>query len=76
MWCNEKYDALINEALQTEDLAKRKAIYQRVNNLLFDELPLVPIAHAFRYRAYRKELKDMEINPYGGIRFGGVTKKL
>lgn len=76
MWCNEKYDALINEALQTEDLAKRKAIYQRVNNLLFDELPLVPIAHAFRYRAYRKELKGMQINPYGGIRFGGVTKKL
>ncbi len=76
MWCNEDYDALINEALQTEDLARRKAIYQRVNNLLFKELPIVPIAHAFRYQAYRKELQGMQINPYGGIRFGGVTKKL
>ncbi|AXR05802.1 ABC transporter substrate-binding protein SapA [Salinimonas sediminis] len=76
MWCNKKYDALINEALQTEDLFQRKAIYEQVNSLLFKELPIVPIAHAFRYQAFRKELKGMQINPYGGVRFGGVTKQL
>ena len=76
MWCNEKYDALINEALETQDLERRKAIYEEVNRLLYDELPLVPIAHAYRYQAYRKNLKGMSINPYGGVRFAGVTKSL
>ncbi|WP_018984557.1 ABC transporter substrate-binding protein SapA [Salinimonas chungwhensis] len=76
MWCNDRYDALLNQALETEDLAKRKAIYVQVNALLNRELPIVPIAHAYRYQAYRKELKGMQINPYGSIRFGGVTKQL
>ncbi|MCU7555064.1 ABC transporter substrate-binding protein [Alteromonas sp. ASW11-19] len=76
MWCNEDYDELLNEALQTEDIVRRKAIYQQVNRLLYERLPLVPLAHAYRYRAYRDELDGMLINPYGGVRFGGVTKAL
>ncbi|WP_075610809.1 ABC transporter substrate-binding protein [Alteromonas pelagimontana] len=76
MWCNKQYDDLLNRALQTEDMEQRKAIYQRVNRLLHEQLPVVPIAHAYRYQAYRKELQGMVINPYGGVRFGGVTKEL
>ncbi|WP_416351170.1 ABC transporter substrate-binding protein [Alteromonas sp. 14N.309.X.WAT.G.H12] len=74
MWCNKRYDQLIDEALQTQNTQRRKAIYEQVNRLIYDELPLVPIAHAYRYQAYRKDLKGMVINPYGGIRFVGVTK--
>lgn len=74
MWCNRDYDVLINEALQTEDTVQRRAIYEQVNRLLYEQLPIVPIAHAYRYRAYRDELHGMTINPYGGVRFGGVTK--
>lgn len=76
MWCDERYDSLINEALQTQNMERRKAIYEEVNRLLYDELPIVPIAHAYRYQAYRKNLKGMSINPYGGVRFAGVTKSL
>lgn len=75
-WCNREYDQLIDEALQTQDLVRRKAIYAEVNRLLYNELPLVPIAHAYRYQAYRNNLKGMTINPYGGVRFAGVTKSL
>lgn len=74
MWCNEDYDKLLNEALETEDIERRKAIYQQVNRLLYERLPIVPIAHAYRYQAFRNELNGMTINPYGGVRFGGVTK--
>lgn len=76
MWCDKDYDRLINEALKTEDLDKRRAIYHQVNRLLFERLPLVPIAHAYRYQAYRSEVKGMIINPFGGVRFGGVEKEL
>lgn len=76
MWCNEDYDKLLNEALQTDNIDERSAIYHQVNRLLYERLPLVPIAHAYRYQAYRKELENMTINPFGGVRFGGVEKSL
>lgn len=76
MWCNEDYDRLLDEALATDNIEERRAIYQQVNRLLYERLPLVPIAHAFRYQAYREELQGMKINPFGGVRFGGVSKTL
>ena len=76
MWCNQDYDRLLDEALATDNIEERRAIYQQVNRLLYERLPLVPIAHAFRYQAYREELQGMEINPFGGVRFGGVSKTL
>ena len=76
MWCNDDYDKLLNEALQTDDIEERTAIYKQVNRLLYERLPLVPIAHAYRYQAYRNELQGMTINPFGGVRFGGVEKTL
>ncbi|MDO6567203.1 ABC transporter substrate-binding protein [Alteromonas sp. 1_MG-2023] len=76
MWCNDDYDALLDKALQTEDIEARRLIYQQVNRLLYERLPLVPIAHAYRYQAYRNELEGMTINPFGGVRFGGVGKSL
>jgi cationic peptide transport system substrate-binding protein len=76
MWCDEDYDRLLNAALQTEDIDERTAIYHQVNRLLYERLPLVPIAHAYRYQAYREELNGVVINPFGGVRFGGVEKTL
>ncbi|MFC3095007.1 ABC transporter substrate-binding protein [Alteromonas sediminis] len=74
MWCNEEYDRLIYSALQTDDVEARQAIYEDVNELLYENLPLIPIAHALRYQVYRNELKGLRINPYGGVRFAGVIK--
>ena len=74
MWCNEDYDRLLDRAIETEDIDERRVIYQQVNRLLYEKLPLVPIAHAYRYQAFRTELDGMAINPYGGVRFGGVSK--
>ncbi|MBT3134497.1 ABC transporter substrate-binding protein [Alteromonas sp. ALT199] len=76
MWCNDDYDNLLNKAIQTDDIEERRAIYKQVNRLLYERLPLVPIAHAYRYQAYRNELEGMTINPFGGVRFGGVEKTL
>ncbi|MFT2091353.1 ABC transporter substrate-binding protein [Paraglaciecola sp. 2405UD69-4] len=74
MWCSKEYDQLINEALDYSDIEERAYFYGQANELLAEQLPLLPIAHASRYQAHRKELKGLVINPYGGIRFAGVTK--
>jgi cationic peptide transport system substrate-binding protein len=74
MWCSEEYDQLINQALQYTEIQDRLYFYEKANEYLAQQLPLLPIAHASRYQAYRKEIKGLVINPYGGVRFGGVTK--
>ena len=42
--------------------------------VIFEEMPLMPIAHAFQYQAIRSNIKGMEINPFGGIRFDNVER--
>jgi cationic peptide transport system substrate-binding protein len=74
MWCSEEYDLLINQALQYTDISERNYFYGKANELLAEQLPLIPVAHASRYQAYRKDLDGLVINPYGGVRFGGVKK--
>jgi cationic peptide transport system substrate-binding protein len=74
MWCSDEYDLLINKALQYTEISERTYFYGKANELLAEQLPLIPIAHASRYQAHRKELQGLVINPYGGVRFGGVKK--
>ena len=75
MWCSPEYDELINQALRYSDIEQRIGYYRQANELIAREVPLVPIAHAFRYRAYRKELNGLVINPFGAIRFGDAEKQ-
>lgn len=73
-WCSAEYDDLINRALKITDVEKRVTYYHKANELLVQEMPLMPIAHAFRYQAYRNNLSGLSINPYGGIRFDETEK--
>ncbi|MGJ8680803.1 ABC transporter substrate-binding protein [Paraglaciecola sp.] len=74
MWCSKEYDQIINEALQYEEIGERMYFYSKANELIADKMPIVPIAHVSQYQAYRNRLKGLVINPYGGIKFGGVKK--
>ncbi|WP_416305578.1 ABC transporter substrate-binding protein [Neptunicella sp. SCSIO 80796] len=73
-WCNKKYDNLINQALLYTEPEVRSLFYQLANAILAEEMPLVPIAHAYRYQAYQSNLQHFNINPFGGIRLGEVEK--
>ncbi|WP_395345768.1 ABC transporter substrate-binding protein [Ningiella sp. W23] len=75
MWCNSDYDALIEQALLIDDFDTRSALYHQANALLFREMPLMPIAHAFQYQAVRSDIDNMQINPFGGIRFDDVVRR-
>jgi cationic peptide transport system substrate-binding protein len=74
MWCDPEYDALVEKALLVEDFDTRTAIYHQANELIFEQMPLMPIAHAFQYQAVRSNVKNMQINPFGGIRFDDVGR--
>jgi cationic peptide transport system substrate-binding protein len=73
-WCSEEYDGLIDQALRFTNNEDRQYFYFKANALIAEQLPLVPIAHASKYQAFRKNLVGFEINPYGGVKLAGVTK--
>lgn len=74
MWCNPDYDALIEQAISVNDTEQRKQLYVQANRLLYEQMPLLPIAHAFRYQAQRQNVDNVSINSYGGVKLGAVTK--
>ncbi|NVK23801.1 MAG: ABC transporter substrate-binding protein [Gammaproteobacteria bacterium] len=73
-WCNDEFDSKILQALSITEPEQRKAFYQEAENILFEQVPLVPIAHAVRYRVNRDNISGVELNPYGGISFENAKK--
>ncbi len=47
-WANPEYDRLRKEALETADETARFAIYERMEEILMEELPIIPIYHYTR----------------------------
>ena len=54
-WCNQKYDDILQNALQTKDFNQRKEYYAQAMRIIEEEIPLIPIAHSKRYQARNKE---------------------
>mgnify|MGYP003668366336 CR=1 FL=1 len=73
-WCNEKFDQLIQRALQTNNINKRKVYYSKALKLINEEFPLIPIAHSKRYQARANNVNGSLLRAIGGIDFNGVTK--
>jgi cationic peptide transport system substrate-binding protein len=74
MWCHPEFDATVNAAIATDDIDERKAFYQTANEIIAREIPLMPIAHAYRYSVHNDNIQGLTINPYGGIRFANVRE--
>ena len=73
-WCDQKFDELIEKALKTNNINKRKSYYSQALKLINKEVPLIPIAHSKRYQARVDTVKGDILHPIGGINFSGVTK--
>jgi cationic peptide transport system substrate-binding protein len=74
-WCNDEFDRNILNALATAEENKRADYYHAAEKLINEQLPLIPIAYATRYKVHRKSIKNVESSPYGGIGFGETTKQ-
>ena len=45
-WCNQEFEALYQKAKITSVQAERAKLYERAQEIMFDEAPWIPIAHA------------------------------
>ena len=71
-WSNAEYDRLMNESRQTVDQQRRYALFQRCEQILADECPLLPIYFYARDNLSRPELKGwypnlLEVHTYTGV---------
>ncbi|MFQ3194666.1 MAG: cationic peptide transport system substrate-binding protein [Colwellia sp.] len=73
-WCNEDFDNLIQQALETTNVAQRKQLYSQALAIISTEVPLIPIAHSKRFQARKNIVKGQLLSPFGGIDFSKVSK--
>lgn len=62
-FCNKQVDALERAGLQTDDGAKREAIYRSVARILWSDLPYVPLNDGRRLVVTSRRLHNYRPNP-------------
>ncbi|GAD79369.1 putative peptide ABC transporter substrate-binding protein [Vibrio ezurae NBRC 102218] len=74
-WCNADFDSLINLAKETTQKRYRLNLYRQAQNLLDEEVPIIPIAHGMQFRAKHKTLKGFSDTPSNTLSFEHVERR-
>jgi ABC-type transport system substrate-binding protein len=70
-WHNERYDRLVEEAKQTLDVARRKALYTEAQNIVNVELPHFHLHDVVRTTAAVKALQGYQPGAGGAVTYQG-----
>lgn len=73
-WCNPEFDSVLQKALVSQQLASRIEAYDEAQNILAQELPVLPLASSLRLQAYRYDIKGLVLSPFGNASFAGVSR--
>ncbi len=73
-WCDEHFDNLLQQAVNTADLNERRAFYLQAQQYQAQQMPLMPIAHSKRFQVRSSNVSGVAINPYGGVNFAMAGK--
>ncbi|MCG3150439.1 MAG: Periplasmic dipeptide transport protein [Verrucomicrobiae bacterium] len=68
-WKNENYHKLVVAARRETDPAKRAALYRQAQEIIADEVPMVPLAHAPAMLACRANITGIRYEITGDILF-------
>jgi peptide/nickel transport system substrate-binding protein len=68
-WCNEEYSSLDEEGARTVDEARRQDIYERMQQLMDEDVPAVWVAWPTLYFATKKGITPV-IRPDGTVYYG------
>jgi len=62
-WSNAEYDALLRSALNAKTTADRYEVYQKMEKILIDELPIMPIYFYTQPRLINPKVKGYYVTP-------------
>ncbi|MGD9236212.1 MAG: ABC transporter substrate-binding protein, partial [Desulfobacterales bacterium] len=74
-WHNEEYHKLILEGKQTVDQNKRAEIYKTALKLIYDEVPVISVAHSTVIWPARNNVENFKLHPTGSVRMKNVWLK-
>lgn len=74
MWCNPDFDFLLDLAKETNENRYRINLYKQAQNIMNDEVPVIPLAHGAQFQAYHKSLRGFEISPFSSQSFHKVER--
>ncbi|WP_045387090.1 ABC transporter substrate-binding protein [Falsirhodobacter sp. alg1] len=71
-WCNEDFDALIQQAKVTTDQAERTRLYEEAQVIFKEQNPWATLAHSNVFMPMSKDVTGYVMNPLGRHSFEGV----
>ncbi|GDX04030.1 ABC transporter substrate-binding protein SapA [Buttiauxella sp. A111] len=74
-WCNPEFDEVLQKALSSQQLASRIEAYREAQDILAEQLPVLPLASSLRLQAYRYDIKGLVLSPFGNASFAGVFRE-
>jgi len=74
-WMNDDYHNLMIAARRELDPEKRAALYRQAQEIVFEEAPMVPLAHAQQLMACRANVSNILFEVNGDILFQNATVK-
>ena len=74
-WCRKDFDALLAEAREVADQAKRDALYRRAQAIYRDDAPWVPLTYPTTAIATNKRVMNMKVSPFGLNNYSAVDVK-
>jgi ABC-type oligopeptide transport system substrate-binding subunit len=72
-WSNAAYDALIDAAAATSDVAEQARLYDEATAILREEVPLVPLGYGQSWALSRQGLRGADISGVGLLRFADLA---
>lgn len=73
-WCNKDFDSLLNLALETYEPRFRLNLYKQIQNIVNQNVPVIPIAHGRQFKAYNNSLTGFSISPFHVQPFNHVER--
>jgi dipeptide transport system substrate-binding protein len=71
-WCDKDFDALIQKAKVTSDVAERTKLYEDAQVIFKEQAPWATIAHSVVFTPMRKSVQNYNMSPLGTVSFEGV----
>ncbi|MFO7685606.1 MAG: ABC transporter substrate-binding protein [Desulfobacterales bacterium] len=71
-WHNEKYHQLMVKGRQTIDQSERAKIYEEAQQLIYDEAPVISIAHSTVIWPALKNVQNFKLHPTSSVRMKNV----
>lgn len=71
---SDAFDALYEQAFKETNIDKRYALYQKMDRIIIDEAPIIPLFYDKVARFTRKEVHGLGINPLNLLQLKNVWK--